>query len=126
MSQLSPVLRKAEGGMLLFWCPGCNQAHGITVNGQGRPLWTWNGDADNPTFAPSVLVRTGHYASHFKDGVDSCWCTYNSEHPDEPAGFSCKICHSFVRKGQIEFLSDCTHALAGRTVPLPEFPRGEP
>ncbi|MCZ4340562.1 hypothetical protein O4H52_03015 [Sphingomonadaceae bacterium G21617-S1] len=32
------------------------------------------------------------------------------------------VCHSFVRNGQIEFLSDCTHALAGQTVPLPPFP----
>lgn len=31
----------------------------------------------------------------------------------------CHTCHSFVRDGQIEFLSDCTHALAGKTVSLP-------
>ena len=30
-------------------------------------------------------------------------------------------CHSFVREGRIEFLSDCTHALAGQTVELPDF-----
>lgn len=29
------------------------------------------------------------------------------------------VCHSFVRDGQIEFLGDCTHSLAGQTVPLP-------
>lgn len=28
------------------------------------------------------------------------------------------ICHSFVRNGKIEFLSDCTHELAGKTVEL--------
>lgn len=27
----------------------------------------------------------------------------------------------FIRDGQIQFLGDCTHALAGKTVPLPEF-----
>jgi hypothetical protein len=31
------------------------------------------------------------------------------------------ICHSFVRDGRIEFLSDCTHRLAGQTVDLPDF-----
>ena len=29
-------------------------------------------------------------------------------------------CHSFVRSGRIEFLSDSTHALAGQTVDLPD------
>jgi hypothetical protein len=30
-----------------------------------------------------------------------------------------RICHCFIRDGQIQFLLDCTHALAGQTVPLP-------
>lgn len=28
------------------------------------------------------------------------------------------VCHSFVRNGKIEFLSDCSHHLAGKIVPL--------
>jgi len=32
------------------------------------------------------------------------------------------ICHSFIRDGKIQFLGDCTHALAGQTVDLPELP----
>jgi hypothetical protein len=31
-------------------------------------------------------------------------------------------CHSFVRNGRIEFLGDCTHALASQTVDLPDLP----
>lgn len=31
------------------------------------------------------------------------------------------ICHSFVTDGNIQFLSDCTHSLAGQTVPLKPF-----
>lgn len=31
-------------------------------------------------------------------------------------------CHSFVRNGMIEFLSDSEHHLSGQTVPLPELP----
>lgn len=27
--------------------------------------------------------------------------------------------------GNIEFLADCTHALAGKTVPLPDWPYAE-
>lgn len=33
----------------------------------------------------------------------------------------CVVCHSFVTAGRIEFLPDCTHALAGQTVDLPEI-----
>jgi hypothetical protein len=32
------------------------------------------------------------------------------------------VCHSFVTDGKIQFLSDCTHALAGQTVALPDWP----
>lgn len=56
------------------------------------PRWTWNGSLDKPTFSPSLIVG-----------------------PDSAAR-----CHSFVREGRIEFLSDCHHALAGQTVDLPE------
>ena len=31
------------------------------------------------------------------------------------------VCHSFVRNGRIEFLGDCTHGLAGKTVDLPKW-----
>ena len=36
----------------------------------------------------------------------------------EPVPF---VCHSFVVNGQIQFLPDCTHALAGQTVPIPDW-----
>lgn len=81
--------------------------------------WKFNGDYDRPTFQPSVLVRSGHYAPGFRPG-DNCWCTYNADHPDESNSlrFNCEQCHSFVIGGQIQFLNDCSHALAGKTVPL--------
>ena len=126
MSQLSKILRDAitpEGVTTLsFKCPGCNQVHGVPVNRGGA--WGWNGDADKPTFTPSILVRSGHYASHYKDG-DHCWCKFNDEHPDEPLRFKCGVCHSFVTDGRIQFLGDCTHALAGQTVDLPDWPLDE-
>lgn len=53
-------------------------------------VWTFNGDTERPTFTPSILIR-------------------NAE-----------VCHSFVTDGRIQFLNDCTHALAGQTVELPE------
>lgn len=41
---------------------------------------------------------------------------------DEPKEWADNVCHSFVRAGKIEFLGDCTHALAGQTVALPDWP----
>ncbi len=55
------------------------------------PKWDWNGDMDRPTVSPSILVRA----------------TYR--------------CHSFVREGKIQFLSDCDHNLAGQTIDLPQL-----
>lgn len=80
---------------LAFECPGCGQLHAIPTT--GPRAWEFNGDLARPTFAPSILVR---------------W----TSGPEHQAG----VCHSFVRDGQIQFLGDCTHTLAGKTVPLPE------
>jgi hypothetical protein len=55
--------------------------------------WTRTGTDDAPTIRPSILVR-GHEA-----GEDT-------------------RCHIFVTGGQIQFLGDCTHELAGQTVPM--------
>jgi len=55
--------------------------------------WTQTGTSERPTLSPSILhsSRTG------------------------------PRCHSFVKDGQIQFLGDCDHALAGQTVDLPPF-----
>ena len=57
--------------------------------------WTWNGDKVKPTFSPSIVVQ------------------------------GTKRCHSFVTDGLIQFLSDCSHELAGKTVPLPADPTNQ-
>ena len=56
--------------------------------------WTYNGNMDKPTFSPSMLVLDMPYFPR---------------------------CHSFVRDGKIEYLSDCGHAMAGQTVDLPDI-----
>lgn len=50
--------------------------------------WTFNGDFERPTFSPSLVVGGKYH------------------------------CHSFIRDGYWEYLSDCTHAMAGQTVPM--------
>ena len=58
--------------------------------------WTFDGNEEAPTFRASMLAY--------------------------PEGRQGKArCHSFVTAGRIEFLADSTHALAGRTVDLPDF-----
>lgn len=103
------VLRFGAGGQLFLQCPGCNQRHGIRVGEGPGPRWSWNGDYGQPTFQPSVLVQ----------GVQPLT---DDEHKRVMAGETIDprplVCHSFVREGHIQFLDDCTHALAGQTVPL--------
>jgi hypothetical protein len=127
MGQLSPILRNAvdaDGRQHLhFWCPGCNEVHGVVIGENG---WTWNGDAEKPTFQPSVLVTSGHYSPGFPHGgPPDCACNYQERFPDRgPWPWPCSRCHSFVAEGQIQFLGDCTHELANQTVPLPAWSEG--
>lgn len=114
-----------EGVSYLFWCPGCQEHHRYDVRTDGRgPSWTFNGDTERPTFAPSLLITTGCKTPRHKPG-DDCWCTFDAEQAskgEEPSGFRCMVCHLFLTNGRLQFLSDCTHPLAGRTVDLPDLP----
>ena len=78
-----------------WYCPGCKCDHGVPVPPHAH-AWDWNGSLESPTLSPSVLVTFGRYPR-----------------PDLP-----QTCHCFVRDGKIEFLSDCEHELAGKTVEM--------
>jgi len=87
---------------LLFYCPGCRSHHGPRVGRtvvDDQPFWRWNVSVMKPTLSPSILVTSPRTSN------------------GEPTGTE-RRCHSFVRDGKIEFLTDSTHALAGQTVPL--------
>ncbi len=80
-----------------FYCPGCKTIHGVTVNGERNSsgaTWGWNQSLDKPTFTPSILCNKG--VPEWR-------------------------CHSFVTEGNIQFLSDCYHDLAGKTVEIPDY-----
>lgn len=102
-------------GRIEFTCPGCNELHTIAV-----PDWEWNGDTDRPTFRPSILARSGHYLHGNTPG--NCYCDFAERHPDiaKDCTFKCYRCHSYVTDGRIQFLNDCSHALAGQTVEMLE------
>ncbi len=120
--KLSSVLRQAEGGMLMFWRPGCDGAHQVRVRSADgpRPSWEWNGDAERPTFSPSILVRGVEMTEKGRADYEA-WAA--GGYPAHSGPFDSRpfVCHSFVTGGQIQFLADCTHALAGQTVPLPTW-----
>jgi hypothetical protein len=82
-----------NGAQLWFWCRGCDTHHAVTVPPTPH-AWKWNERVDLPTIQPSILVNRG------------------SAHPGVP------VCHSYVTDGRIQYLSGCTHALAGQTVDL--------
>jgi hypothetical protein len=83
------------GKLLVFHCPGCEYSHPFEIEAtDGSGGWIWNGSMDAPTFSPSLLIH---------------------------GGGSSPRCHSFVTDGRIQFLSDCTHKLAGQTVEIPEW-----
>ena len=89
------VARRAQPGRVLFRCPGCEENHQVPVI--GAPGWERNQSLTAPTFRPSIMVHGA-----------------NAKGPT--------VCHSFVTEGRIQFLSDCTHRLAGQTVDLPAWP----
>lgn len=62
---------------------------------EGTGNWTWNGNVDAPTLRPSVLTRM-------------------------PSSLGIRVCHSFIKDGQIQFLADCSHEFAGKIMDLLE------
>jgi Family of unknown function (DUF6527) len=86
-------LEKADA--VVFHCPACERTHQVNLSGPTH--WTAEGHPDRPTFWPSIRVKRRTLLA------------------DE-------ICHSFITLGSIAFQSDCTHALAGRLVEIPDWP----
>jgi hypothetical protein len=122
MSALGRKLYDMGDSQVAFDCPGCGEVHVLPVapaaSGTPRPIWGFNGNGDAPTFTPSVLATNGHYMQGYTG--PECWCNFTAR-TGRVSPFKCGICHSFVTDGQIQFLSDCTHALAGQTVSLPDW-----
>ncbi len=94
MPKPGEVISQCTGGMLIFWCPGCFEYHGLWVvepNPTTGAKWAWNKDFVKPTATPSVHIKGGQ--GH-------------------------KRCHFYIRDGNLEYLADCEHHLAGKTVPM--------
>lgn len=84
-------------GMYNFECLGCGMLHFINTNPNYGGVWEFNGNLDNPTVSPSLLIKSPNL-----DG-------------------SVDVCHFFVKNGNIEYLSDCTHNRRSTTVEMPNI-----
>lgn len=113
--EVSEMLREA-GGSLHFKCPACRQVHGVRVAAPRTDLWQWNGDVAKPTFSPSLLVQADMWEPPVTPENLAQW----KEQPWAQTKVH-KVCHSFITDGRIQFLSDCTHDLAGQTVDIPDW-----
>lgn len=104
MAQISSHLRSVrtyDGTGIAFWCPACEHMHVVKTSEGGHVSpWAWDGELTTPTISPSVRVL--------------------SHHDDPPVPM---ICHFNVDAGVMTFHGDCTHALRGTKVSLPELPR---
>jgi hypothetical protein len=104
-------------------CPACGYSHvmGIGPHYRGH-TWSFNGDDERPVFSPSLLMRQTMWhppvtPANYKEFEANPW-------PQEQREY---VCHSFIgcngaQPGEIIFLGDSTHHLAGQVVPLPEIP----
>lgn len=90
----------AGNGDTAFRCPGCGLIHVL----DGR--WTFNGSYELPTFGPAFDEK----------GKPS---PYSLLVHHGPGGK--EVCHSYIENGRIQFLGDCTHAMKGQAVDLPEW-----
>jgi len=80
----------------MFWCNGCNMYHSVNTDAIYSPVvWEFNGDYNKPTFQPSILVTAPYFPRDIR-------------------------CHSFIIDGKIQYLADCNHELAGKTVEMKE------
>jgi hypothetical protein len=83
---------KVDNGYVIFTCPGCGFLHACNIDKSRKgPCWDFNGDLDNPTLSPSVLVTTPR---------------------------TDRRCHLFMREGKIQYLNDCSHELKGQTIEM--------
>lgn len=95
----------SEYKAILFDCQGCKSPHCVNLDERraGLPVWKFNNDLDNPTIQPSYLSYVPKYDNKGnKIGKDT-------------------ICHFWLKDGKIEYLTDCKHELAGKTVEMKDI-----
>lgn len=105
--QRSPKWYESRKGFFWYWCPGCDCVHEVATikpNEKGA-CWQFNKNYEAATLYPSYHVQV--------DNVNKETGAVDGKRT---------LCHVFINNGQIQFLGDCAHKLAGQTVIIPDFP----
>lgn len=76
----------------LHWCPACLEMHILPDHG-----WTFDGNLERPTFQPSFKHESGLEGARW-------------------------ICHYVLTSGILNYCTDCSHGMAGRSVPMELVP----
>jgi hypothetical protein len=88
LTRISEVLAWAAPGVLAFYWFGCHKHHVVEVEKPNQWGAMWKWDGDVET--PTI----------------------------SPSINIVNRCHMFVEKGQLRYLADCRHPLAGKTIPM--------
>lgn len=108
MGQVSSKLRRSTDGYT-WYCPACDEPHPLPDG------WSFDGNLEQPTFSPSF-----RHSGKQRIIVNGLWTgewlrNDNNEALDW-------VCHYIVTAGQVAYCGDCTHAMAGQTIPMPPLP----
>ena len=110
MGQVSSTLRRVANGFA-HWCPGCEEMHTLPDS------WNFDGNLEKPSFTPSFK----------REGIQRVFVggKWTGEWKRDATGNTIPyLCHYVLTAGQINFQADCSHALSGKSVPLPVLPEG--
>jgi len=107
---MSELFLTSQDGLKIFYCPGCKCSHAIDPK-----KWTFNEETN--TISPSVLVKHVNNHNEWEVDEDGNYVFENGK----VKGSKMITCHIFVKNGQIQYLNDCTHELAGQTVDMVKF-----
>lgn len=106
---VSNCLRKTESGYM-HWCPACDEMHPLPST------WNFNGNIEKPSFTPSFK----HSGVQIEKDANGKWTgEWTKDSNGEPVKF---VCHYILTDGILHFCADCTHSMAGKSVPLAALP----
>ena len=106
------MIIRVEDTRAALWCPACDGLHMISLGAGG---WTFDGNTERPTITPSIKVGGAQWPEDYPE--------FRKPRHHVPPGEQ-TTCHSFIVEGHWQFLPDCTHELAGQTVPCVPIPDG--
>lgn len=101
MAKVLPIISEGKTIGYCLKCPACGHAHKFCTaeaHTEGWPVWILTGMPNKPTIRDSLLYTWEEGPEHIP-----------------------MRCHCFVTDGRIDYCGDSTHAMAGKTVELPDF-----